>query len=419
MKKTSFLDYLKFIGPGIAVAATGIGAGDLISASVAGAKYGAVILWAVILGAILKYVLNEGIARWQLSTQTTILEGWISRLPKFVSIYFIFYLCIWAFVVAGALIAACGIAANAIFPEFSIQVWGVIHSIFGAILVYYGRYSLFEKLMKFFIGIMFVTFIYCAIIVIPDAGLSFSNFIPSIPDGSGKFLLGILGGVGGSVTLLSYGYWIRESGLSSREDFKKSKFDLSVAYIFTGLFAGAVLIIASGVTPEIMQGSKIILEISAKLEGIMGTSGKWIFMIGFWGAVFTSLLGVWQGVPYIFADFVTTYDRFNKKKTGASAETSTKTSKDKNTFYYNIFLFFLAVPPLLLLLFDRPGWIIIIYTITGSFFMPFLAVTLLVMNNKKNWVGNFKNSIIINILLIICLLVFIYVSFDEIFDLFS
>lgn len=402
---------MKFIGPGIAVAATGVGAGDLISASVAGAKYGAVVLWAIILGAILKYVLNEGIARWQLSTGTTMLEGWISRLPKFVSIYFIIYLCIWSFVVAGALIAACGIAANAIFPEFSIEVWGIIHSIFGAIVVYYGRYSLFEKLMKFFIAIMFVSFIYCAIMILPEAGLSFSNFIPSIPQGSGKFLLGILGGVGGSVTLLSYGYWIRESGLSSREDFKKSKFDLSVAYIFTGLFAAAVLIIASGVTPEIMQGSKIILEISARLENIMGASGKWIFMIGFWGAVFTSLLGVWQGVPYIFADFVSTYDRFSKKKTDPSQE--------KNTFYYNIFLFFLAVPPLLLLLFDSPSWIIIIYTITGSFFMPFLAVTLLVMNNRKNWVGNFKNSIIINLLLILCLVVFIYVSFDEIFDLFS
>lgn len=415
MKKTSFLDYLKFIGPGVAVAATGVGAGDLISASVAGAKYGAVILWAVILGAVLKYVLNEGIARWQLSTQTTILEGWIAKLPKFVSIYFIFYLCIWAFVVAGALIAACGIAANAIFPEFSIQVWGVIHSLMGAMLVYFGRYSLFEKMMKFFIGIMFITFIYCAIMVIPDAGISLSHFVPSIPDGSGKFLLGILGGVGGSVTLLSYGYWIRERGLSTREDFKKSKFDLSVAYIFTGLFAGAVLIIASGVTPEIMQGSKIILEISSRLENIMGASGKWIFMIGFWGAVFTSLLGVWQGVPYIFADFVATYDKFSKKK----SEPEKGSAKEKSNFYYNIFLFFLAVPPLLLLLFDRPSWIIVIYTITGSFFMPFLALTLLIMNNKRHWVGNFKNSLIINIFLIICLLVFMYVSFDEIFDLFS
>ena len=395
MKKTSFLDYLKFIGPGIAVAATGVGAGDLISASVAGAQYGTVILWAVILGAIFKYVLNEGIARWQLSTGSTILEGWVSKLPKIVSIYFITYLCIWSFVVAGALISACGIAANAIFPEFSIQVWGIIHSLFGAIVVYYGRYSVFEKLMKIFIAVMFITFIYCAVLVIPHTGLTLSNFIPSIPQGSGKFILSILGGVGGSVTLLSYGYWIRERGLRTKEDMNKSKFDLAVAYFFTGLFGIAVLIIATGITPKILQGSQIILEMSVILEALLGTMGKWIFLIGFWGAVFTSLLGVWQGVPYIFSDFIVTFNKHNAKKD------EDKNQKKQGEFYYNIFLIFLAVPPLLLLLFNRPGWIIIIYTITGSFFMPFLAITLLIMNNKKNWVGNFKNSIIINILLLI------------------
>lgn len=408
MKKSSIFETLKYIGPGLAVAATGIGAGDLISASVAGAQYGVAVIWAVVIGAVLKYVLNEGIARWQLSTNSTILEGWITKLPKFVAVYFIIYLTIWSFVVAGALIAACGIAANAIFPEFSIQVWGIIHSLFSLILVFFGRYSVFEKVMKFFIVIMFVTFIYCAIILIPEVGITFSSFIPSIPAGSGKFLLGILGGVGGSVTLLSYGYWIKEKGWSTKDEFKKSKLDLGVAYFFTGLFAGAVLIIASEVSPEITSGTKIILDISARLQTIIGDTGKWIFLIGFWGAVFTSLLGVWQGVPYIFSDFITTYNKFNNKESPA---------KDKSSFYYNVFLFFLALPPLLLLLFDRPAWIIIIYTITGSFFMPFLAITLLVMNNKLKWIGNYKNSLLINIILILSIALFAYISIDEIIDL--
>ena len=55
---------LRELGPGIVIAATGLGAGDLIAASVAGAKYGVAILWAAVLGAILKFTLNEGLARW-------------------------------------------------------------------------------------------------------------------------------------------------------------------------------------------------------------------------------------------------------------------------------------------------------------------------------------------------------------------
>ena len=53
----------KVLGPGIIVAATGIGAGDLIAAAVSGAQYGYALLWAALVGAILKYVLNEGIFR--------------------------------------------------------------------------------------------------------------------------------------------------------------------------------------------------------------------------------------------------------------------------------------------------------------------------------------------------------------------
>ena len=66
--KRSLRYYLMIIGPGFAVAATGVGAGDMVSAAVAGSRYGMAIAWAAIVGAILKYVMNEGVARWQLAT---------------------------------------------------------------------------------------------------------------------------------------------------------------------------------------------------------------------------------------------------------------------------------------------------------------------------------------------------------------
>src|SRR5690606_34608539 len=66
---------LKLAGPGLVVAAAGIGSGDVVAASVAGANYGVVLLWALLLGAFFKFVLTEGIARWQLATGMTALEG--------------------------------------------------------------------------------------------------------------------------------------------------------------------------------------------------------------------------------------------------------------------------------------------------------------------------------------------------------
>src|SRR5215831_19124341 len=72
---------LKMIGPGLIVAASGIGAGDIIASTVGGAKYGLILLWAIAIGALLKCVLNEGIARWQLANGSTIIEGWEEQLP--------------------------------------------------------------------------------------------------------------------------------------------------------------------------------------------------------------------------------------------------------------------------------------------------------------------------------------------------
>ncbi len=404
---SSIKNKLKVLGPGIAVAATGVGAGDLIAAAVSGAKYGTAILWAVVIGALVKFALNEGIGRWQLATGQTLLEGWADKLGRWVSFVFAGYLLIWSFIVAGALIAACGLAANSVFPQLSLATWGILHSLLAVVLVVYGRYSFFESVMKFFIGLMFIFIIAAAWLTRPDwLAMLPSLVIPSIPDGAGKFLLGVIGGVGGSLTLLNYSYWIREREWEGPAYKSNINWDLGIAYGLTGLFGIAIMVIAAGVSPEVITGSKMVLAVGERLGEIVGNSGKWIFLGGFWGAVFSSMLGVWQGVPYIFSDFM----RLQKQPEAA-------TQGRKSPYYYG-FLCYLAFPPMLLLLFDRPVWIVIIYAICGALFMPFLAITLLYMNNRREWVSSMKNAWYSNALLVLALLVFGYLCYAEVVKIF-
>lgn len=400
------MKFLKDIGPGIVVAATGVGAGDMIAASVAGAKYGTVIIWAAIVGAVIKFVLNEGIARWQLATGTTVLQGWRQQFHALVSVYFIVYLFLWGFIVAGALIAACGLAAHAIFPFFSVEVWGIVHSLIALLLVYMGRYRLIEHLMKFFIGLMFVVVCASAILIHPDWGEIFKSLaIPRLPSGSIVFILGVIGGVGGTVTMLSYGYWIREKKWIGKSYYKRVRTDLIIAYCLTGIFGMAIMIIAAGVKPEVITGSKMVIGLAEQLGKVVGPIGRWIFLIGFWGAVFSSMLGVWQGVPYLFSDSIHVYKNKNF--------TISETTIDVRSRNYLFFLFYLAIPPLVLLFFGKPVWVVVIYSIIGAFFMPFLAVLLLIMNNKIKWVADFKNNLIINFLLFAGLLLFVVLCVIE------
>jgi Mn2+/Fe2+ NRAMP family transporter len=90
---------LSLIGPGLLVAATGVGAGDLATASFTGSQLGTAILWAVLVGSLLKFVLTEGLARWQLATGVTLLEGAVQRLGRGVGWLFLPYLLLWTFLV--------------------------------------------------------------------------------------------------------------------------------------------------------------------------------------------------------------------------------------------------------------------------------------------------------------------------------
>ena len=392
------------------IAATGLGAGDLIAASVAGARFGTTILWAAVIGAIMKYAMNEGLTRWQLATGSTLLEGWVQRLPKIISLYFFVYLIVWSFIVAGALIAGTGLAAHALYPGLSVELWGILHSLLALALVIIGRYALLERLMKFFMGMMLLVVITCAVLVAPGlSGILTGLFVPSIPEGSVLFIFSVIGGVGGSVTLLCYGYWIRERDWTHREDLPRTRFDLGVAYVLTGLFGIAIIIVAAGVEPEVITGPEMALGIAGRLEEVVGPFGKWCFLIGFWSAVFSSMLGVWQGVPYLFADFVQQYtwqpDKPMAVNTGSKA--------------YRGYLFYLALPPMLLLLLGKPVWLIIIYAVAGAFFMPLLALLLLLMNNRHAWLGDLKNGWLTNLVLLSSVLVFGLLTYTELSRLFG
>jgi Mn2+/Fe2+ NRAMP family transporter len=327
-----------------------------------------------------------------------LLEGWVHRLPRFISIYFFIYLLLWTFMVAGALIGATGLAAHALYPGLSVGQWGVVHSLLALLLVLTGRYALLELVMKLFIGLMLVVVMVCAILVLPDSGDILTGILqPSVPKGSILYIFGIIGGVGGSVTLVCYGYWIRERGWTHPADMAQSRVDLAVAYIITGLFGIAIMIIAAGVNPEVITGKKMALSVANHLETIVGPVGMWCFLIGFWSAVFSSMLGVWQGVPYIFSDFVEQYTR----RPNAPSRVNTR------SFAYRGYLLYIALPPMLLLhLVEGPVWMVILYAVAGAFFMPLLAGLLLYMNNRRGWVQGLRNGALANLVLLVSVLLF-------------
>jgi Mn2+/Fe2+ NRAMP family transporter len=298
--------WLSIVAPGMLVAATGVGAGDLLTASMAGSRVGVVVVIAALVGGLLKWTLNEGIARWQLATGTTRSKAG-SILPRPVQAIFAVYFLLWTVMVGGALVNACGVAGAALLPvgdpASSKIVWGVLHSLAGFGIVRFGGFRWFERAMSLCVGALFLGVVVTALLVVRVDGIA-SAAVPTATTfrGSLPWVLAVLGGVGGTVTLLSYGYWIRETPRRGLEGLRTCRIDLGVAYAMTALFGASMAVIGSRVQIE-GQGTGVALALADQLASVLGPFGRWSFLLGFWSAVFSSLLGVWQSAPFIFADF--------------------------------------------------------------------------------------------------------------------
>ena len=393
---------LSMIGPGILVAATGVGAGDLATGAFAGSRLGLAVLWAVPLGALLKFLLNEGLARWQLATGTTLLEGGTRHLGRWVQFVFLGYLLLWSFFVGSALMSACGATLHAILPLHSPRidriVYGLVHSVAAVILVRRGGYRLFERVMAACIGVMFLTVVVTAIASRPDWGaVALGLVIPRIdladPEAL-RWTIALMGGVGGTLTILCYGYWIREEGWLGRERLRTCRIDLATGYIMTAIFGIGMVILGSGITFAKKESStRLVILLAEQLEttlGGFGPAAKWAFLVGAWGAVASSLLGVWQSVPYLFADFRRLTKSPGLPPAGSPAEESPATADTvpaadidlDATPAYRRYLYGLACIPALGLWFDFRQ-VQKYYAIIGAAFVPLLAVVLLVLCGSR------------------------------------
>jgi Mn2+/Fe2+ NRAMP family transporter len=400
------------IGPGLLVAAAGIGAGDIVSSTMAASAHGLQLLWVVALTAFLKSFLNEGIARWQLATDTTAIEGWTAHLPWWVRVYFAFYLVIWTISVSAALTSASGLGIATLTSGAVPRSWGAVaHSIAGCVVVLAGGFKGFEKVMKALIATMFFSIIACAALTFSaPAAFVRGLAVPSIPSGSGSSVLSVLGGIGGSIAMLAYNYWLREEKMVGPDWLRFVRADVAIAYAFTAIFGMAIMTVANQAfhVPGVqITNAQAVTKMAETLGAIIGPLGFYAYAIGFWAAVFASLLGIWQSLPYLFAD----YYGLMRKYSRAERERITSVS----SLPYRIALLFVTIVAIPFAFVDQPLIIIRTFTIVGSLFIPFLAATLIYLNNFKipPASGVPKNSALTNLVLVFALVLFAIVGAAE------
>lgn len=414
------------IGPGIVAAATGVGAGDLVSTLLAGSKFGYTLMWAAVIGCLVKISLAEATGRWHLATGRTIFEGWRS-LGRWTTVYFAVYVVIWGFVYGATAMSSSALPIVSLFPDGpGLKTWAVITGVIGLAVVWFGRYVFVEKIMMVFVGVMFVIVVYVAARVGPNLGDALAGLWPTLPDGSVLYTLGLVGGVGGTITMAAYGYWVNAKGWTGTGWMKMMRLDNRVAYLTTGVFVVAMLIIGA----ELLHASQIalaggdqgLLDLGDVLEKEFGAFTAKLFLIGFFAASFSSLVGVWHGVSLLFADFV---DRVRAQRRAQSADgepgvaavESVAHGEKERSLPFRAYVLWLTFPPMALLFLDKPFGLVIAYGVLGAFFLPFLAGTLLWLLNSRRTPKEWRNGPLSNVMLTIAGVLFIVLCVQKITDL--
>ncbi|MFD7420233.1 Nramp family divalent metal transporter [Streptomyces californicus] len=410
----------KYIGPGIVVAATGVGAGDLVATLIAGSKFGYTLMWAAVIGCVVKISLAEAAGRWHLATGRTLFDGWRSLGP-WTTVYFAVYVVVWGFIYGATAMSSSALPIVALFPDGpGLKFWAVVTGLIGLVFVWFNRYAVFEKVMTVLIGIMFVVVVYVALRVVPDVGASFAGLLPVLPDGSLLYTLGLIGGVGGTITMAAYGYWVNAKGWGDSSWMKVMRLDNRVAYITTGIFVVAMLIVGA----ELLHASQIALtsgdrglvDLGKVLEDRFGAGTAKLFLVGFFATSFSSLIGVWHGVSLMFADFVERFRAPAAEETGEQAGPAAA-DRQQRSAPFRAYLLWLTFPPMTLLWLDEPFGLVIAYGVLGAFFMPFLALTLLWLLNSSRTPGEWRNGVVSNGMLALSGLLFVVLCVQQVREL--
>ncbi|MGO4104610.1 Nramp family divalent metal transporter [Leifsonia sp. YAF41] len=392
-------------GPGFIVAAAGVGAGDLIASLNAGASFGLTLAWAVVVGCFIKFIVTECIGRWSLATGISPLRGF-HQLSKIFTGYFGVYSIILGFFYGAAIAGALGLTVHAMFPAVDIKVGAIVAVLSGLGILWIGKYASFEKIMAFFVAVMFFSIVGAAILTKPDLSILLSGLTPRVPVDGTFYVLGVMGGVGMSIGLLSYGYWLRDRGWNGPGWIKTMRLDLVIGYGMTFIFMFAMMIVGAA----FLQGSGTEVGGLSDLNSLadpfaeqFGEPAKWLLLIGMFSAVYSSLIGGYNALANVFNDIFNIVRKTDQERDEGAAR----------SVPFRAYILWMCIPPLSMLFLDKPVTLVLIYAALGALLMPVLIGGLLWLMNSNRIDKKYRNGLVMNSALVIGLAMFVGLAVNE------
>jgi Mn2+/Fe2+ NRAMP family transporter len=331
---------LTLIGPGIVVAGSVIGSGEVINTPLQAATFGFTLLWAVILSCFIKVFLQLEIGRYCLVYRRPTIEALsdcpgprvrgVSWLPlAYMAAYTISLLPAVGIVggLAGLVQAVAPIGSEA---PAGARIWAVLIILATALLLRTGIYGQLERLVALLVGGFCVSvFIALALIQGTDYQITTSDLVSGLtgslganPRAGAYAVISLMGALGTTANeLFMYPYWVLEKGYGSDVPAERNEvwlarikpwirglhldvaFATVVAAAVTVAFylLGAAILYRQNVHPH---GLAVVEQISAVFTSSYGRWSYAVYIAGAFCALYSTLIVVTAATARMWADLL-------------------------------------------------------------------------------------------------------------------
>lgn len=310
------------IGPGIVVIGSIMGSGELINAPLQAAKFGFVLLWAVILSCVIKYFLQIEIGRHALAHDRTPLEA-LNSLPfprfrgtSWIGLLFVLTSIPPSMSVAGML-ALTAQVMDALLPvpgvddAVSQRIWMVIMTIAVLAILLRGMYQHLEKLITVLVlGFSISVVMGMLLIQGTEFRITGDQFLSGLKFSLGEYpkaatfaVVSLMGGLGATANeLFMYPYWIREKGYTKYTGnpntpgwVERTRGWIRVLQVD----AGICTILATIITAAYFLMGAAVLHGATETEGFNAIERL--------SRMFTASYGPWSQILFLFGAFCTLF----------------------------------------------------------------------------------------------------------------
>ena len=289
--KNILLRWLKSLGPGLITAALVFGPSKLTITSKLGAVYGYSLLWVVVVAIFFMIVFVSMSTRIGVATNQSLLASVKQKWGKPASVA----MGIGVFLVTTSFQAGnsigVGIAAGELFQTSPVP-WIIFFNLFGISLLFFRSfYKVLESTMILLIFVKLFSFFTTLFYAKPDVVEITKGFVmPTIPEGSQGLIIAFVASCFSIVGALYQSYLIQER-IRINPALRTAKNDSITGIILLGFMCSIVIICAAAVLHPKGIPVNSATDMAKALEPIFGSNASTVFLIGLFGAAFSSLIG--------------------------------------------------------------------------------------------------------------------------------